>query len=164
MEMITMYLTIFLIKTIGGGFANYRLILMKDGNKILAMVVGLFASASWILSMGLVVGNISEDLFVIIPFVLAVVSGNYIGIFLNKYIKSGSILTTIIISEENEKLIDILRSEGFEVNSFSARGKDKNKKLVMIKNSRKKHNDLIRKIKETEFSNFIINEKIEEVF
>jgi uncharacterized protein YebE (UPF0316 family) len=164
MEMMILYITIFLIKTIGGGFANYRLILMKEGNKSLSMLIGLFASLCWVLSMGLIVDNVFENFLVIIPFVLGVVVGNYIGVFLDKYIKSGNILTTIIISEENEELINILKREGFEVNSFPAKGKDNNKKLVMIKNSRKTHKNLIEKIKEAEFSNFIINEKIEEVF
>lgn len=106
---INAYIAIFIIKTIGGGLANYRLILMKEGNKFGTALVTMFSSLTWILSMGLVVGNVSEDMFIIIPFVVAVVLGNYIGIFIDNKIKTGNVLTTIITSDENKEIIEIMK-------------------------------------------------------
>lgn len=161
---INAYIAIFIIKTIGGGLANYRLILMKEGNKFGTALVTMFSSLTWILSMGLVVGNVSEDMFIIIPFVVAVVLGNYIGIFIDNKIKTGNVLTTIITSDENKEIIEIMKKNGFEVHSFKAEGMDENKKLIMITTQRKQQQNLMNKMKESRYSNFIISEKIEEEF
>lgn len=161
---INAYIAIYIIKTIGGGLANYRLILMKEGNTLVAAIVTVLSSLTWILAMGLVMTNINEDYFIILPFVAAVVTGNYIGIFINNKIKTGSILTTLITNEKNDHILKELGESGFEVHSVSGEGKDEKRRVIFIKSSKKEHSKVINQIKEKNFKEFVINERIEEEF
>ncbi len=162
--MIASYVTIFLIKFIGGGLANYRLIMMKEGNRIGVSVLTIFTSLSWILAMGLVVDSINEDIFVVIPFLLAVVGGNYFGMYINNKIKIGHVLTTVIINNDELDLIKKLKELNFDIKVFKATGKDNEKKVVLIKTRTSEHKTLIQTMKDLNANKFIINEKIEEVF
>jgi uncharacterized protein YebE (UPF0316 family) len=161
---ITSYIIIFLIKFIGGGLANYRLIMMKEGNRLGVMILTVFTSLSWILSMGLVVGNFNEDFFVTIPFLLGVVGGNYLGMYINNKIKTGHILTTIIVEDNEEKMIEVLQNLQFDIKVFKAKGRDNNKKVVLIKTKSSEHNNLVQVMKDLNVNNFLINERIEGVY
>jgi uncharacterized protein YebE (UPF0316 family) len=161
---VTSYIIIFLIKFIGGGLANYRLIMMKEGNRLGVMVLTVFTSLSWILSMGLVVGNFNEDFFVTIPFLLGVVGGNYLGMYINNKIKTGHILTTIIVEDDEEKMIEVLQNLQFDIKVFKAKGRDNNKKVVLIKTKSSEHENLVQVMKDLDVNNFLINERIEGVY
>jgi uncharacterized protein YebE (UPF0316 family) len=161
---ITSYIIIFLIKFIGGGLANYRLIMMKEGNRLGVMLLTVFTSLSWILSMGLVVGNFNEDFFVTIPFLLGVVGGNYLGMYINNKIKTGHILTTIIVEDDEEKMIEVLQNLQFDIKVFKAKGRDNNKKVVLIKTKSSEHENLVQVMKDLDVNNFLINERIEGVY
>lgn len=163
MDTAKIYLTVFIIKVIGSALANYRLILMNDGNKTGVFITSFFSTLSWILSISLVMEGINEDPFISVPFVLGIVTGSYLGIFFDKHLKSGKILTTVVTTDKNIKLLDKIKKEGFEVASFKAEGKDGNKEVLMIASSRKKSFNLLNLIKANNKNNFIIGEKAEEV-
>lgn len=159
---IIIYLIVFIVKALDGTLSNYRLILLKEGNRIGVLIVNIFASIFWLISVALVVDNISTDPFIVFSFVLGLVVGNYIGVLLYKSFKSGQILTTVIINEKNENLIDQIKANGFKITTFSAEGKDSKKKVIMIAVPRKKQDFLLNTIKTNDESNFVINENVEE--
>lgn len=164
MASITTYITIFLIKLLGGGLANYRLIMMKEGNRLIVSFLTILTSLSWILSMGLVMVNFNDDIFITLPFLLGVVGGNYVGMFVNDKIKTGHILTTIIIDEDKINFAKNLKELNFDVKVFDAKGKDSNKKVLIIKTKSSDHKNLVNIIKDLDISSFLINERIEEVY
>ncbi len=162
MQNIMIYLIVFVVKALDGTLSNYRLILLKEGNKLGVSVVNIFASLFWLISVALVVDNITSDPIIVFPFVLGLVVGNYIGTFLYNSFKSGQVLTTVIVNEGNKELLNQLNNNGFKVTSFSAEGIQSNKKVVMIAVPRKKQGLLLSVIKSNDDSNFIINESVEE--
>lgn len=163
MSDINIYIFLFIVKTIGGALSNYRLILMKEGNRIGATIVTGLSTFTWVLSMALVVDNIQENLLVAVPFVLAVVCGNYLGSTLDSFFSSGNTMTTIIASEKNEKLIELIKKSGFDVITVPAKGRDANKKVIMINSTRKKQKTLSNILNNDEFKSCVIYEKVEEV-
>lgn len=157
------YLLVFIMKLINGGLSNYRLLLMKEGNKISASLTTVFATLTWTIAMAFVVGNFKEDPFIVLPFVLGVVGGNYLGIMIDNYFKSGSILTTIILNDKNRQMLLELKAENFSVTSFIGKGMNDKKEIIMITSPRKRSATLFNILKNNGDENFIISEKVEEI-
>lgn len=156
------YLIIFIIKSIGGTLSNYRLILMSEDNKIGAFIMNFFSTITWIVSVSMVFNGISKDPFIAIPFVSGILVGNYIGMFLDQYIKAGKILTTVITDNNNLSIIEEIKNEGFHISSLKAEGKDGNKKVLLISSNRKRHSKLLDIISHSNTS-FTIAEKAEKI-
>lgn len=157
------YAIVFIMKLINGGLSNYRLLLMKEGNKVMASLTTVFATITWTLSMAFVVGGFKEDPYIVLPFVFGVVGGNYLGIMIDNYFKSGTVMTTIIINDQNRSILTKLKSEKFTVTSFIGKGMKDKKEIIMIAAPRKKTSSLIDILKSSNGDKFIISEKVEDI-
>lgn len=159
----SIYAIIFIVKLISATLGNYRLILMSRGSKTAVGIVSLFASAAWLVSTALVVDDIASDPLIGAPYILAIVCGSYIGDYLDKKLKLGTSLVTVIIDDDEGKLKNTLIEEGFKTTTFNGKGLHDNKKIMIIATERKDKTSLLNLIHKKSSHNMIIGEKAEEI-
>ena len=163
MENLNLYLIIFIIKLVSSTLSNFRLILMANGNKKSAGTVSIFASVAWLASAALVLEDVSSDPFLALPYVAAIVVGNYLGAYLDSSYKLGKSFVTVITDKTNNDLLGKIKNQGFEVTSFDAEGQKDNKKVLMISTERREKSKLFFIIQGDKDKSLIIGENAEEV-
>lgn len=157
MRIIT-YLIIFTLKIIENALATLRLIFVSNGKKLPGAILNFVTSIIWILTAGMVIININEDIFKVIFFCLGSFVGSYTGSYIENKLAIGSNLIICIIDKEELKVIDELRNKGYGITTVPGYGKDSEKYVLLIFEKRKNKIEITNEIKSLSNSCMIISE------
>jgi uncharacterized protein YebE (UPF0316 family) len=114
-------LIIFALRTLDLTVATLRMLLVVRGRKSLAWIFGLFQSASFVLGIAGVLGNLSNPLN-LLAYAAGFATGNVIGITIEARVAPGQSLLRIVSSKWGALLTESLRSFGHGVTEVLAHG------------------------------------------
>lgn len=114
-------LIIFALRTLDLTVATLRMLLVVRGRKSLAWIFGLFQSASFVLGIAGVLGNLSNPLN-LLAYAGGFATGNVIGITIEARVAPGQSLLRIVSSKWGALLTESLRSFGHGVTEVLAHG------------------------------------------
>lgn len=157
MRIIT-YFIIFSLKVIENALATLRLILVSNGKKLEGAILIFVTSIIWVLTAGMVIVNINEDIFKVLFFCLGSFVGSYVGSYIENKLALGSNLIICIIDKEELPIIDKLRDKGYGITTLPGYGKDSEKYVLLIFEKRKKRIEITNEIIELTNSCMIISE------
>ena len=153
----TLYLLIFVAKTIEVSISTIRSVLVNKGERVKGALLGFVDILIWILVVSTVLTNISDDPFKIFAYAAGFALGNYLGVSIESKIAVGLSSIQIVVSdEEGEILAGILREHEFGVTIISGKGKnDSPKDLLFVQLKRRKIPEAIKLIKTTDPNAYI---------
>ncbi|MEQ8201614.1 MAG: DUF2179 domain-containing protein [Syntrophomonadaceae bacterium] len=120
--MLVQLLFIFLARIIDVSMGTIRMILIIRGDKWTAAVIGFFEIMVYTIALGMVVGSLNDPVKLIV-FCLGFSLGVVVGSFIEERLALGYRGVQIIIDEEHSYIAEELRSEGFPVTTWDARGR-----------------------------------------
>lgn len=99
------YISIFLSKILENTLATLRIILVSNGKKKLGAILQGIVALIWILVAGIVIKDVSSDIFKIIAFCLGSLVGSYLGSLIEEKLAIG---TNMILASINTNILNKL--------------------------------------------------------
>lgn len=151
------YIIVFFGKIIEVSISTLRLVLINRGERVIGSITAVFEVTLWILITGTVLMNFQKDFFKVIVYITAFGIGNYVGSLLENKLAFG-LCSVHVILQENQNVADMverLRAEHFGVTMMDGKGKDGDRKLLMISLKRKRINQVLKIIDENAVHAFV---------
>lgn len=154
----TLYILIFVVKTIEVSMATIRLVLNSKGERIKGALLGFFEVMIWLLVVSSVLNNITKDPFKIVAYAAGFALGNFLGVFIESKIALGTSSMQVVSSKETGDILsNTLRAEGFGVTIIDGKGiEDSLKTVLFIQLKRRNIKTAAKKIKEIDPKAYII--------
>lgn len=142
MVLLVSYLFIFVARTADVSMATIRMLMVVQGRKLQAAIIGFFEIIIYVVALNQVMGQL-DDIGKLLAYALGFATGNYVGCMIEDRMALGTLTAEVILKHNaNLDIIDILREEGFGVTVVDGQGKEGEKKVLKIIFKRKKLNDL----------------------
>lgn len=139
------YLLIFFARVCDVTLATIRTIMVVQGRKGYAALIGFFEIIIYITALGTVMKNLN-NVGNILAYALGYSAGNYVGITIEDRIALGNSTVQIIVNKNTSReLASVLRESGYGVTVLDGHGRDDDMDVLMTIIDRKKIKE-IRKI------------------
>lgn len=135
-----------------------RFMLTMKGSRVIAPLLSMVEISIYVVGLSLVLNQIDNPLNLFV-YALGYACGIIVGIKIEDYLALGYIMVTAIVplNEENQKLPEILRGEGYGVTQTIALGREGERLVLEILSARKSERSLYKAIKEFNDKAFIIS-------
>jgi len=131
------YLLIFFARIVDVSMATVRTLMVVQGRKVQAALIGFFETTIYVVALGKVVSGLSNP-GNLLAYALGFACGNYVGISIEEKIALGNLSAQVITSNgKNEKLVNELRDNGFGVTVLKGYGKEGTRDIFNITLKRK---------------------------
>ena len=131
------YLLIFLARVADVTLATIRTLMVVQGRKTQAAIIGFFESGIYVVALGKVVNGLDNPLN-LLAYCLGFATGNYVGITIENMIALGNLSAQIILkTSDNTELINALRENGFGVTIIEGKGIEGPKDVIYVALNRK---------------------------
>lgn len=137
MGLIIGYLFIFLARVTDVTLATIRMLMVVQGRKFHAAIIGFFEVTIYVTVLGKVVSSL-DNIGNLLAYALGFACGNYIGIIIENKIALGKIAAQVVLKgDNNQELIGILRENGFGVTVINGCGREGNSQILHMAINRK---------------------------
>lgn len=131
------YLLIFLARVSDVSLGTIRTLMVVQGRKWQAALIGFFEVTIYVVVLGTVVSNLSNPLN-LLSYALGYACGNFVGITIENKIGLGNLAAQIILkASDNKELIEILRSKNFGVTVIQGEGREGSREILNVVIKRK---------------------------
>lgn len=155
MELLFGYLFIFFARVTDVSLATVRMLMVVQGRKLQAALIGFFEVAIYITALGKVVNSLNNPMN-LFSYALGFACGNYLGIIIENKIALGNLAAQIILKiSDNDSLIKILRENGFGVTVIEGQGLEGTREILNVIINRKDLLNLKKIVYEFDKSAFI---------
>ncbi len=147
---------IFLSRVVDVTLMTFRTLMVVQGRKVPAAILGFFEVGVYVIALGKVVGSL-DHLPHLISYCLGFAAGNYVGIQLENRLALGMLSAKITVKgDSSPEMISDLRDHGFGVTEIDARGKDGPRKMLSMVFNRKDLRNLEEIVKSYDNSAFMV--------
>ncbi len=140
MTLFLLCLKIFFVRIIDVSLGTVRTLITVKGRTLLASMVGFIEVFVWFVIVKEALNTTETSLWIAIAYSLGFATGTYIGGYLSDRFIKGNFGVQVVTSNNNHKLIDILRKEGYAVSVIDVKGQDKANEKYMLFIEIKKNN------------------------
>lgn len=142
MGFLTGYLFIFFARVFDVSLATFRTLMVVQGRKVPAAIIGFFEVSIYITALSKVVSSLDNP-FNLLAYGLGFACGNYVGITIENKIALGNLAVQIILKKSgNKELMEVLRENGFGVTVIVGQGLEGTKDILSVAINRKDLNNL----------------------
>ncbi|MFX1374782.1 MAG: DUF2179 domain-containing protein [Promethearchaeota archaeon] len=161
-SLILLPILIFLARVSDVTLGTLRIVFISQGRRKLAPIVGFFEIFIWLLAIGQIINDLTNIIYYF-AYAGGFAMGNYIGLLVENKISLGLLSLHIILKSNPDKLIEILKENGYGLTSMTAEGVKGNVKLLIIIIKRKNLSNIMTLIKEVTPDVFISVENVQSV-
>lgn len=165
MELLILCIKIFLVRILDVSLGTIRTIITVKGKTWLAATVGFLELFIWFVIVKEALNTDNNSIFIAISYAGGFATGTYIGgIISNKIIHTD--LTIQIITNEADKLAEILRNNNYAVSILDIEGKDKetDRKMLLLQVSDRNLNNIKKIVREIDNKAFVFINETKYVF
>lgn len=131
------YLLIFLSRVVDVSLTTIRTLMVVQGRKVQASIIGFFEVTIYIVVLGKVVSSLDNPMNLLF-YALGFAVGNYVGITIEHKIALGNLGAQIILKTDgNKELIDLLRENKFGITVLNGYGKEGPREVLSVALNRK---------------------------
>lgn len=131
------YLLIFFARIADVSMSTFRTLMVVQGRRVQAAVIGFFEIIIYVVVLGKVVNGLSDP-GNLLAYALGFACGNFVGITIEEKVALGNLFAQVVLKgNENEELIAALREEGFGVTVVEGYGKEGTRQILNIALNRK---------------------------
>ena len=157
MELFILCVKIFFVRILDVSLGTVRMIITVKGNNLVASLIGFFEILVWFLIVKEALNTTETSIFIALSYSLGYATGTYIGGILSDKFVSGTLSVQVILSNNNHKIVDKIREEGFAVSVVNVKGKeDHDKYMLFMEIDKKKINQLKYLIKFLDSKAFVV--------
>ncbi len=132
MTLFLLCLKIFFVRIIDVSLGTVRTLITVKGRTLLASCVGFIEIFVWFVIVKEALNTTETSIWIAIAYSLGFATGTYIGGYLSDRFIKGNFGVQVVTSNNNHKLIDQLRLEGYAVSVIDIKGQDKANEKYML--------------------------------
>lgn len=136
MELVLGYLFIFGARILDVSMSTVRMLMIVQGRRVYAAIIGFFEVIIYITALGKVVNGLSNP-GNLLAYALGFACGNYIGIFIEEKIALGNLTAQVVLNGNIDEVVDELRGKGYGVTVIEGLGKNGIRRILNITLKRK---------------------------
>ena len=137
MSLILGYLLIFFARVSDVTLSTIRMLMVVQGRKIQAAIIGFFEVSIYVTALSKVVSSL-DNIGNLLAYALGFACGNYIGITIENRIALGNLAIQVILKSNNSiELIERLRDIGFGVTVLDGQGREGTRQILQLAINRK---------------------------
>lgn len=146
------YFAIFFAKVLEVSLMTIRTVLITRGEKLWGALIGFAEVIIWLYLVSAIITTVSDDPVKVIFYSLGFSVGNYIGTMIEEKLALGLVTINIIASEsEGYDIAEMLREKQVGVTLIDGEGKIEHKKMLIIHLKRKRKNEILKLIEESDY-------------
>ena len=155
-NMLFLCIKIFFVRILDVSLGTIRTIMTVKNKNIIASIIGFIEITVWFLVVKEALNTDNNSIYIVFSYAAGFSTGTYIGgIISSKYIKGN--MTVQIITEKEKSLVNELRENGFGVSVIDIKGKENNKKVLLLIEIKNNNLEVLKKItKKNDNKAFII--------
>jgi uncharacterized protein YebE (UPF0316 family) len=153
-------LLIFLLRIVDVSIGTVRVIYTIRGKRTVSMVLGFVESLVWIFAIATLVSRVRESPWQMLSWAIGFAAGTALGITIEKWIATGSVLVRIISIYHSDDLLRKLRDMGFGVTSVEGEGRDGSLHILFAVAPRRRGTLVIDAVKEIDPDAFLTIEPV----
>jgi len=153
-------IAIFLLRITDVSIGTIRTLYTIRGKRTVAATLGFVESLVWIYAISRLVETLKENPFNMLAWAAGFSTGTIVGITIEQWIASGSILVRVISKSHALRLRELLQSEGYGVTAVQAQGLESAVLAMFVVTARKRKNELLASIQHVDPDAFITVEPV----
>lgn len=132
MEFLVGYFIIFISRVIDVTMGTFRTLMIVQGRRTQAALIGFFEIAIYVVALGQVVNNLNNP-WNLLSYALGYACGNYLGITIEEKVALGNLSVQVILrTPDNVELKEVLRSKGFGVTGLVGQGLEGTREILNL--------------------------------
>jgi uncharacterized protein YebE (UPF0316 family) len=135
-SLVILPILIFVARVGDVSLGTLRIVFISQGKKKLAPIVGFFEIMIWLLAIGQIFNDLTNFIYYF-AYAGGFAMGNYVGLIIEQKISIGLLNLQLIIKENPDKLIKVLKEKGYGLTTMTAEGTTGIVKLVLLVIKRK---------------------------
>jgi uncharacterized protein YebE (UPF0316 family) len=155
-------LLIFALRIGDVSIGTLRMLYAMRGRRVLAAVLGLVESGVFIFAISSALTGAAADPLKMVGYAAGFAAGTFVGMTVEGWIASGTILARIISRQQSPELADALRGEGFGVTTVEGRGKELDVLILFVVAPRRRGKDMLRLVTRVEPTAFVTIDPVSE--
>jgi len=158
MKLLLLCIKVFCVRILDVSLGTTRTIVMVKGKSTVASIIGFFEVLIWFLVVKEALNTNVNSIWVAISYAGGFATGTFIGGFIsNKFIK-GNFGVQVILSKNDNKVVNTLRKEGYAVSVIDVKGQDETneKYMLFIEIDKRRFEHLRNLIKELDSRAFVV--------
>lgn len=160
MEHLGPALLIFLLRITDVSIGTCRMLYAMRGRRVLAACLGLIESGVFIFAISSALTGAAQDPWKMIGYAGGFATGTFLGMSLESWIASGTILVRIISKDHSEQIGDALREKGFGLTSVQGSGRSLDVLVLLLVTARRRGKELLRLISSVDPDAFVTVESV----
>jgi uncharacterized protein YebE (UPF0316 family) len=136
-----------------------RVLYAVRGHRLLAASLGLVESGIFIVAISQIMRN-ADSPARMAAYALGFATGNYLGITIERWIASGTILARVVARHQCDQLLAALRARNFGVTQMNGSGREGEVRLYFIVAPRKRERELLRLVEDHSPDAFVTIEAV----
>jgi uncharacterized protein YebE (UPF0316 family) len=153
-------LLIFLLRIGDVSIGTVRVLYTVRGKRGISMLLGFVESLVWIFAISTLVAKVRESPWQMFAWAIGFSAGTALGITLEQWIASGSILIRIISVYHSDELRGQLREMGFGVTSVNGEGRDGSILILFVVAPRRRGKQVVSTIEQIDPEAFVTVEPV----
>lgn len=156
MELFILCIKVFIVRILDVSMGTIRTIVTIKGNRFIATIIGFFEALIWFIIVKEALTTNIKSIWIALSYSAGFALGTYIGTLLSSHFIKGKINFQVILSSRNDKIIDLLRKDGYAVSVLDVKGYKENKYMLFIEVDKKRDNELAKLIRKYDNNAFIV--------
>ena len=163
LDSLVIALGIFALRICDVSIGTVRVIFTIKGYRVISAILGGIESAVWIFAISRVMKYVDNPVSMI-GWALGFATGTVVGISLEKWIGTGSVIVRIISRKHAIRLKELLASEGYGVTALAGQGVGCDVLVLFVVTPRKRERYLVQVAREIDDEAFITVESVNSTF
>lgn len=157
MELFILCVKVFFVRIIDVSMGTFRTVITVKGKRVSATIISFFEALIWFIVVKEALTTDIKSIWIALAYAGGFSIGTYIGSLVSSKFIKGTVGLQVILSSQNDKVIDSLRKQGYGVSVVDVNGHNNEKKyMLFIEIHSKRYNELSRLIKELDDKAFIV--------
>lgn len=144
MEYLVPALFVFALRICDVSIGTLRMLFAMRGKRALAACLGLAESGIFIFAISSALMNAQSNRWLMVGYACGFAAGTYVGMTIEAWIASGTILARIISKQRSAELADALREAGFGVTAVAGHGRSLDVLLLFVVAPRRRGKEMFR--------------------
>lgn len=160
MEGILAALLIFALRITDVSIGTVRLLYAMRGRKYIASGLGLIESGIFIFAISSALRDATGNPWKMVGYAAGFATGTFIGMSLEGWIASGTILARIVTRQRADELSTGLHGAGFGMTSLQGTGHQEDVQLIFVVTPRRRGKELVKLIAEIDSEAFVTIDRV----
>lgn len=157
MELLILCIKVFFVRILDVSMGTFRTVITVKGNRIMATIISFFEALIWFIIVKEALTTDMKSIWIALAYAGGFSIGTYTGSLVSTRFIKGTVGLQVILSNQNDSIVEQLRKRGYGVSVVDVRGqKNEIKYMLLIEIHNNRYGELSSLIKKLDDKAFIV--------